>query len=124
VFGPRPDNDKWIKFKEDVWCHRIRLQSVPKKVNVELTCDELKKFKPDPTARTWIKLSGTSEEIQTVLKLAKVRDMKNVNITVNRISSGDLFIPSKERKSFVAIVEEAVTKSYPHLLEHHKSMVG
>ena len=121
VFGENGGN---IKYNDEAWCTRIKLPSLPKKINVELTCDELKKFKPDKNAHTWIKLSGTSEEIQTVLKLARVRDLKTVHITVNRIVERDLYIESTKTQSFRAIVESAISDSHPHLMEHHKTIMS
>ena len=120
-FGQSPGND-WVKTNELVWHKRIQLSSVPKKMRIDMTCEDLKKYIPPANTYVQIRLSGTTEEIQTVLKLTRVRNFPDtVRIVINRLVDRDAFIPVPTQ-SFASLVSDSIANNHPQLLEYHKEI--
>ena len=126
-FGDSGDfiDETYVVVNNDICYTRIHLQSLPKKIRVDLTCDELKKYKVPNNVYLHIRLSGTSAEVQTVLKLAKVRALTRldcVRITINRLHEHDVYFETKSQ-SFESLISTSIATQYPHLMEHHKHIV-
>lgn len=117
--GTGGEDNHWVEL-EGVRYKRLPLPSIPRKLRIDMTCDELKLYKPVKNTLVQIRLSGTCAEIQTVLKLSKVRNFPDtVKITVNRQVEHDAFLETSIPK-FGKLLHNAIIDSHPHLMEYHK----
>lgn len=118
-WGETVVDKQWVEL-EGVQYKRLHLPSIPRKLRIDMTCDELKMYKPVKNTLVQIRLSGTCAEIQTVLKLSKVRNFPDtVKITINRQIEHDAFLETNIPK-FRNLLHDAIVDSHPHLMEYHK----
>lgn len=102
---------------------RIRLDSVPRKYVLEMTCEQLRKYKPKAQNDiVHIHLSGTATDIKTTLKLASVQKLPpNIKISVRRQADHEselkLIAP---KQSFMDFIELGMCDS---LRDFHKTVV-
>lgn len=104
---------------------RYKLPSIPTKITVELTCEELKSYKLPKSADVCIKLSGTAEEIQAVLKLARVQNItKNARVVLNRVRNVADYEEDRlngNRETFRDMLERHIPK---YLSVYHKEILN
>ena len=102
---------------EEVTYRRVRLPNAPRKVTLDLTCEELRNWKrPNANDQVHIKLYGTLADIQTTLKHVKLP--AGVRVSTHRAASAHAGWAPAAHATFEQHVREAI-KHNPALLEHH-----